>query len=133
MVLTMHKSQAFYALQYSIGFQIERRTNQSEIRLPVDELHVWNRRGKAHIANYGLLPGYQFFSPAHIGQPPRLHFHWFMVRIYEKRMKFLVAVTIIVGSVVFLLFPSGSDADEKKKGPKVSAKVSLHCEATKLA
>lgn len=38
-------------------------------------------------------------------------------------MKFLVAVTLIVGSVIFLLFPSGSEADEKKKGPKVTAKV----------
>ncbi|KAK0154419.1 Peptidyl-prolyl cis-trans isomerase B [Merluccius polli] len=47
-----------------------------------------------------------------------------MVRICERRMKFLVAATVIVGSVVFLLFPSGSDADEKKqKGPKVTAKV----------
>ncbi|KAK9952049.1 hypothetical protein ABG768_017909 [Culter alburnus] len=46
-----------------------------------------------------------------------------MVRICERRMKFLVAVTLIVGSVIFLLFPSGSDADEKKKGPKVTAKV----------
>jgi hypothetical protein len=25
--------------------------------------------------------------------------------------------------VIFLLFPSGSDADEKQKGPKVTAKV----------
>ncbi|CAB1323607.1 unnamed protein product [Coregonus sp. 'balchen'] len=46
-----------------------------------------------------------------------------MVRICERRMKFLVAVTVIVGSVIFLLFPSGSDADEKQKGPKVTAKV----------
>uniref|UniRef100_A0A8C1QCC7 Peptidyl-prolyl cis-trans isomerase n=1 Tax=Cyprinus carpio TaxID=7962 RepID=A0A8C1QCC7_CYPCA len=46
-----------------------------------------------------------------------------MVRICERRMKFLVAVTLIVGSVIFLLFPSGSQADEKKKGPKVTAKV----------
>uniref|UniRef100_A0A673IV78 Peptidyl-prolyl cis-trans isomerase n=1 Tax=Sinocyclocheilus rhinocerous TaxID=307959 RepID=A0A673IV78_9TELE len=46
-----------------------------------------------------------------------------MVRSCERRMKFLVAVTLIVGSVIFLLFPSGSEADEKKKGPKVTAKV----------
>lgn len=43
----------------------------------------------------------------------------------------MVAVTLIVGSVIFLLFPSGSEADEKKKGPKVTAKVQrryiLHC------
>lgn len=38
-------------------------------------------------------------------------------------MKFLVAVTIIVGSLFFLAFPNGSSADEKKKGPKVTAKV----------
>lgn len=38
-------------------------------------------------------------------------------------MKFLVAVTIIVGSLIFLAFPNGSSADEKKKGPKVTAKV----------
>ncbi len=38
-------------------------------------------------------------------------------------MKFLVAVTIIVGSVIFLAFPNGSSADEKKKGPKVTVKV----------
>lgn len=38
-------------------------------------------------------------------------------------MKFLVAVTVIVGSLIFLAFPNGSSADEKKKGPKVTAKV----------
>ncbi|MEQ2281056.1 hypothetical protein AMECASPLE_026501, partial [Ameca splendens] len=38
-------------------------------------------------------------------------------------MKFFVAVTIIVGSLIFLGFPNGSSADEKKKGPKVTAKV----------
>uniref|UniRef100_A0A673L9D9 Peptidyl-prolyl cis-trans isomerase n=1 Tax=Sinocyclocheilus rhinocerous TaxID=307959 RepID=A0A673L9D9_9TELE len=52
-----------------------------------------------------------------------------MVRICERRMKFLVAVTLIVGSVIFLLFPSGSEADEKKKGPKVTAKVQKRCAA----
>ncbi|XP_072528476.1 peptidyl-prolyl cis-trans isomerase B [Salminus brasiliensis] len=46
-----------------------------------------------------------------------------MVRGFERKMKFLVAVTVIVGSIIFLLFPNGSDADEKKKGPKVTAKV----------
>ncbi len=44
-------------------------------------------------------------------------------------MKFLVAVTLIVGSVIFLLFPSGSEADEKTKGPKVTAKVQKRCSA----
>lgn len=38
-------------------------------------------------------------------------------------MKFLVAVTVIVGSLIFLAFPNGSSADEKKKGPKVTSKV----------
>lgn len=38
-------------------------------------------------------------------------------------MKFLVAVTVIVGSLIFLAFPNGSSADEKKKGPKVTVKV----------
>uniref|UniRef100_A0A8C6LAG5 Peptidyl-prolyl cis-trans isomerase n=1 Tax=Nothobranchius furzeri TaxID=105023 RepID=A0A8C6LAG5_NOTFU len=46
-----------------------------------------------------------------------------MVRLCERRMKFLVAVTVIVGSLIFLAFPNGSSADEKKKGPKVTAKV----------
>lgn len=46
-----------------------------------------------------------------------------MVRLCERRMKLLVAVTIIVGSLIFLAFPNGSSADEKKKGPKVTAKV----------
>lgn len=54
-------------------------------------------------------------------------------------MKFLVAATIIVGSVIFLAFPNGSSADEKKKGPKVTAKVSSlwltrgPCRKSKLA
>uniref|UniRef100_A0AAQ5Y4D6 Peptidyl-prolyl cis-trans isomerase n=1 Tax=Amphiprion ocellaris TaxID=80972 RepID=A0AAQ5Y4D6_AMPOC len=48
-----------------------------------------------------------------------------MVRLCERRMKFLVAVTIIVGSLIFLAFPNGSSADEKKKGPKVTAKVGV--------
>lgn len=46
-----------------------------------------------------------------------------MVRLCERRMKFLVAVTVIVVTVVFLAFPNGSSADEKKKGPKVTTKV----------
>uniref|UniRef100_A0A3B3U6E6 Peptidyl-prolyl cis-trans isomerase n=1 Tax=Poecilia latipinna TaxID=48699 RepID=A0A3B3U6E6_9TELE len=46
-----------------------------------------------------------------------------MVRFCERRMKFFVAVTVIVGSLLFLGFPNGSSADEKKKGPKVTAKV----------
>ncbi|XP_061533802.1 peptidyl-prolyl cis-trans isomerase B [Phycodurus eques] len=46
-----------------------------------------------------------------------------MVRLCERRMKFILAATVIVGSVFFLAFPSGSSADERKKGPKVTAKV----------
>lgn len=54
---------------------------------------------------------------------PGLPVFTLMFRLHSRRMKFLVAVTIIVGSVIFLAFPSGSSADEKKKGPKVTAKV----------
>uniref|UniRef100_A0A3Q1EN59 Peptidylprolyl isomerase B (cyclophilin B) n=1 Tax=Acanthochromis polyacanthus TaxID=80966 RepID=A0A3Q1EN59_9TELE len=43
----------------------------------------------------------------------------------RKRMKFLVAVMIIVESLIFLTFPNDSSVDEKMKGPKVMAKVSL--------
>ncbi|MGH0115343.1 UNVERIFIED_CONTAM: hypothetical protein FKN15_006771 [Acipenser sinensis] len=46
-----------------------------------------------------------------------------MLRILEKNMKLLFAIALIAGSVMFLLFPSGSDAEEKQKGPKVTAKV----------
>lgn len=52
-------------------------------------------------------------------------FFLLMVRLCERRMKFLVAVTLIVGSLIFLAFPNGSSADDKKKGPKVTAKVTL--------
>ncbi|NP_001017063.1 peptidyl-prolyl cis-trans isomerase B precursor [Xenopus tropicalis] len=38
-------------------------------------------------------------------------------------MKLLVAAALIAGSVIFLLFPGSSVADEKKKGPKVTHKV----------
>lgn len=54
---------------------------------------------------------------------PGCPFFLLMVRLCERRMKFLVAVTVIVGSLIFLAFPNGSSADEKKKGPKVTAKV----------
>lgn len=48
-------------------------------------------------------------------------------------MKFLVAATVIVGSVIFLAFPNGSSADEKKKGPKVTAKVDNCSQVSSLA
>lgn len=54
---------------------------------------------------------------------PGCPFFSLMVRLCERRMKFLVAVTVIVGSLIFLAFPNGSSADEKKKGPKVTVKV----------
>lgn len=73
-----------------------------------------------------LLPGCPR-NPKTQSSPHTHFFGSFMVRICERRMKFLVAVTLIVGSVIFLLFPSGSDADEKKKGPKVTAKVQWRC------
>lgn len=38
-------------------------------------------------------------------------------------MKLLFAAALIAGSVIFLLFPGASEADEKKKGPKVTVKV----------
>ncbi|CAF98384.1 unnamed protein product, partial [Tetraodon nigroviridis] len=46
-----------------------------------------------------------------------------MLRLFGRRMKVLVAVTVIVGSLIFLAFPNGSSADDKKRGPKVTAKV----------
>lgn len=46
-----------------------------------------------------------------------------MLRLFGRKMKVLVAVTVIVGSLIFLAFPNGSTAEEKKKGPKVTAKV----------
>ncbi|CAL1594883.1 unnamed protein product [Knipowitschia caucasica] len=41
----------------------------------------------------------------------------------RRRMKTVVALALVAGAVVFLLFPGGSEADDKKKGPKVTAKV----------
>lgn len=38
-------------------------------------------------------------------------------------MKVLFVAALIVGSVLFLLLPGPSAADEKKKGPKVTVKV----------
>ncbi|KAM4747677.1 peptidyl-prolyl cis-trans isomerase B [Rhinophrynus dorsalis] len=46
-----------------------------------------------------------------------------MLRLLERNMKLLVAAALIAGTVIFLLFPAASEADEKKKGPKVTAKV----------
>ncbi|KAK1341945.1 hypothetical protein QTO34_016696 [Cnephaeus nilssonii] len=39
-----------------------------------------------------------------------------------RNMKLLFVAALIVGSVVFLLLPGPSTADEKKKGPKSPAK-----------
>lgn len=38
-------------------------------------------------------------------------------------MKLLFAAALIAGSVIFLLFPGASEAEDKKKGPKVTCKV----------
>ncbi|XP_069621840.1 peptidyl-prolyl cis-trans isomerase B [Ranitomeya imitator] len=46
-----------------------------------------------------------------------------MLRLLERNMKLLFAIALIAGSIIFLLFPGGSEADEKKKGPKVTVKV----------
>ncbi|KAG8440336.1 hypothetical protein GDO86_006184 [Hymenochirus boettgeri] len=46
-----------------------------------------------------------------------------MLRLLERNMKLLFAAALIAGSVIFLLFPGGSEAEDKKKGPKVTAKV----------
>ncbi|MEE6514621.1 hypothetical protein FKM82_022938 [Ascaphus truei] len=45
-----------------------------------------------------------------------------MLRLLERNMKLLFAAALIAGSVIFLLFPGASEADEKKKGPKVTVK-----------
>ncbi|XP_023613610.1 peptidyl-prolyl cis-trans isomerase B isoform X2 [Myotis lucifugus] len=45
-----------------------------------------------------------------------------MLRLSERNMKLLFVAALIVGSVVFLLLPGPSTADEKKKGPKVTVK-----------
>ncbi|XP_043933421.1 peptidyl-prolyl cis-trans isomerase B [Protopterus annectens] len=46
-----------------------------------------------------------------------------MLRFLQRNMKLLFAAALIAGSLIFLLFPSASVADEKKKGPKVTDKV----------
>ncbi|XP_068954435.1 peptidyl-prolyl cis-trans isomerase B isoform X2 [Petaurus breviceps papuanus] len=46
-----------------------------------------------------------------------------MLRLTERNMKLLVVAAFVLGSVLFLLLPGFSAADEKKKGPKVTAKV----------
>lgn len=48
---------------------------------------------------------------------------WWMLRLSERNMKLLFAAALIVGSVVFLLLPGPSVANDKKKGPKVTVKV----------
>ncbi|XP_061576745.1 peptidyl-prolyl cis-trans isomerase B [Cololabis saira] len=46
-----------------------------------------------------------------------------MVRLLERRMKLFVAAALLLGSVLLLLLPGPGAADDKKKGPKVTAKV----------
>lgn len=43
--------------------------------------------------------------------------------LLRRRMKCLLALALLGGALVFLGFPGGSRADDKKKGPKVTAKV----------
>lgn len=69
------------------------------------------------------LPG-PHLLPA-LGCPSRAPFSLWMLRFSERKMKFLFVAALIVGSVVFLLLPGPSTADEKKKGPKVTVKVRL--------
>lgn len=46
-----------------------------------------------------------------------------MLRLSERNMKVLFAAALIVGSIVFLLLPGPSVANDKKKGPKVTVQV----------
>eukprot|EP00062_Callorhinchus_milii_P002596 gi/632938916/ref/XP_007906893.1/ PREDICTED: peptidyl-prolyl cis-trans isomerase B [Callorhinchus milii] len=45
------------------------------------------------------------------------------MRAIPADMKLLLVTALLAASIIFLLFPSGSEADEKKKGPKVTVKV----------
>nr|XP_033775878.1 peptidyl-prolyl cis-trans isomerase B [Geotrypetes seraphini] len=45
-----------------------------------------------------------------------------MLKILERNMKLLFVVALIAGSIIFLLFPAASEANEKK-GPKVTVKI----------
>lgn len=86
---------------------------------------------RGYLAAHGSTPDAHTLHPSvsscNIYPSHTYSFGSFMVRVCERKMKFLVAVTIIVGSVFFLLLPNESQADEKKKGPKVTAKVTKHC------
>lgn len=57
------------------------------------------------------------------GLPDRSCCCRWMLRLSERNMKVLFAAALIVGSVVFLLLPGPSVANDKKKGPKVTVKV----------
>lgn len=84
---------------------------------------AWSgRRCSPHPGYHTAGPG--LYKASTSNRPsPGCPFFLLMVRLCERRMKFLVAVTVIVGSLIFLAFPNGSSADEKKKGPKVTSKV----------
>ncbi|XP_020790325.1 peptidyl-prolyl cis-trans isomerase B [Boleophthalmus pectinirostris] len=43
--------------------------------------------------------------------------------LLRRRMKCVLALALLGGALVFLAFPGGSQAEDKKKGPKVTAKV----------
>lgn len=51
----------------------------------------------------------------------RASFSRWMLRLSERNMKVRFVAALVVGSVFFLLLPGPSAADEKKKGPKVTA------------
>ncbi|KAL1782565.1 peptidyl-prolyl cis-trans isomerase B [Sigmodon hispidus] len=57
------------------------------------------------------------------GSRDRSHCYRWMLRISERNMKLLFAAALIVGSIVFLLLPGPSVANDKKKGPKVTVKI----------
>lgn len=119
--------------------ETHRYVNQSELRASVRRVDVhstvaveaaepgsWSgRRCSLHPRIPQSLPPHCSYKGSTTKRPSSraAHFISLMVRLCERRMKFLVAVTVIVGSLIFLAFPNGSSADEKKKGPKVTAKV----------
>ena len=52
--------------------------------------------------------------------------------LLRRRMKCLLALALLGSALVFLGFPGGSSADDKKKGPKVTAKVPIYAESQNL-
>lgn len=75
-------------------------------------------RSRAHVA--APLPS------SSLGSQARASFSRWMLRLSERNMKVLFVAALIVGSVLFLLLPGPSAADEKKKGPKVTVITSIN-------